>query len=58
MSEIDMIEWIWKLYSNMVQVSGIKGRQGKKINSDESYVLSANESVTQNQGNSTTIISL
>ncbi len=30
MNEMEMIEWVWKLYFKMVQVSGIKGKQSKK----------------------------
>ena len=45
MSDSDMFEWVWKLYQNMMQVTGIRGRHNQKMTSDDSsYLLSGNES--------------
>lgn len=53
-----MIEWIWRLYLNMVAVTGLKGRPPKKGSVYENSILSGNESLNLHAcGNSSTMIS-
>lgn len=48
MRENEFIEWVWRIYNNMVQISGMKTRRSlskKAQNFDETMLL--NDSVAQ-----------
>ncbi len=48
LNEVEMSEWVCKLYSKMVHVSGIKGKQMKVV--DESQILNGNTDWTAQFG--------
>jgi hypothetical protein len=60
MSDVEMLEWILKLYNNLVQITGIKHRRKTRLLSLEESAILGNDSAanfnTPNQvGNSSTM---
>ena len=61
MDEKEMFEWIWRVYSNNVTVTGIKGKNYRNMRRNDSSFLGANESAhfgSNNVGNHSTMLTI